>query len=512
MLKYDLDDLGYQYRGAASTKLDKMEIGPWTIIDIPQHVDNVEQEVKTFLDKIVAVEIPTSLKCNLRCKYCYISDPRMKNKEVSKEIVTKILEEFSKKFPKWIDNKDKVFISPWGAEPFMNIDTLEACYEFLHEKYGKDKYVLGTSTNGTIWSKRTSEWFTNLINDNALRDIQISLDGPPEVHDRYRPLAGGKPTFKLIESFSKNFFDLMKELGVKEKKHHFCSTIHLLDPEFPNMWTKAAEFFSEPNQWYTSLPNLPMRMSGEDLYSVREIERFIEAQKLILEVIRKRAKEGINVIDFYTSKLFMDIQCRTKNAFPFCSAMNSQLGIDVDGSIYPCHGPITTPEYKPYLWIGNLFDGVISYSKLKRNLYYQYGSIWNRAKCVSCPIYHYSSGSICWSCPPHNLAVTGEPSIDNVLKCIAYTESFPYWIEIAKINGINNKILEELPKEYNIRPKDINKNSLKIDYSKFNHYDRNYDGIIDKAVNKVCGKDLDTRDLFYTDKWWKFDNFLKEAE
>ena len=511
MIKYDLPDLGCHYKGAATTASKELDIGPWHITNIPKDIDSskAENDVKRFLNKICALEIPTSLKCNLRCKYCYIEDLRMKNKNVSKDIVLRILSESSKMFPgllkQNVNKNKKAHFTAWGAEPFVNIDTLETMYEFAHEHYGKDNYKLGLSTNGTIWSKRIEQFFINAVKDNAVTDIQISLDGPPEVQNRNRPYINGKPSFQDVEKFTQNFELTMKDLNLKNKIHHFCSTIHLIDEDFDDVWIKAARFFSEPNKWWTSLPALPMRMSGEDMYGEDEINKFIRAQKLMLDLVKERAKEGILMVDFYTNKLFGNIQCKSKNAFPFCSAMNSQIGVDLDGCMYPCHGAITTPMYKPWLWFGNLFDKVISYTQMMRNIYYQFNS-WNRGKCTSCPLYHYSTGSVCWSCAPHNLSVTGEPTIDNLMKCKAYMESFPYWVEIAKMN-IDNPILQEIPGEVAIQA------SRKLKAVKDTmHFDRNFDGIIWASIRKIYGKDIPINKLHYTDTWWNFDNFNKKIQ
>lgn len=508
MIKYDLSDLGFNYKGAASIKETSIKVGKWTLIDIPVDLDieDVKKQFIRFMDKIVALEIPTSLKCNLRCKYCYIEDPRLKNKDVSKIEIQNILDKTKEIIPNFsVDSNKKVFFSPWGAEPTLNIDTLNTLYEFCHENYGKDKYKISTSTNGTLWNKQLESFLINILKDNALPDIQISLDGPPEVQDKYRTYINGNPTFKDVEKFTLNLISLLKDQGVKDKKHHFCSTIHLQDPNFDKMWIAAAEFFSEPNKWWTSLPGLPMRMSGEDMYGEQEINRFINAQKLMLDLVRKRADQGVTVLDFYTMKLFGSIDCKSKNAFPYCSAMNTQIAIDLDGSIYPCHGPITTPVSKPFFWFGNLFEGVISYKSLIRNLNYQFNT-WNKGKCTSCAIYHYTTGNICWSCGINNFSTTGEIATDNILKCIAYGESFKYWVEIAKMN-INNPILDEIPKDLFCEP--IKTSNKRIDsLRKDMHFDRNYDGKITESVRKLCNVDIDMKDTYFTDKWWKFDNFI----
>jgi len=524
--KYDLNDLGYKYKGIASVKSKTIKLGPWTIIDVPEDVNDEKARsfVRNFIKKIVAVEIPTSLVCNLRCEYCYIDDPRMKNKKVTKDQVWKILEYCSELFPglskdkkirENVNKKAVAHLSPWGAEPFMNISTLETLYEFAHKYYGKDNYKINTSTNGTIWNERVKQLFINLINDNAFKSIQVSLDGPKFLQDKARPTVDGKGSFESIKQFIFNLKELAKELNIKRKLHTFCSTIHLSDDNFVENWLAAAEFFSTPNTWHTSLPVLPMRMSGEDMQTSTEIEKFIKAQSLMLELVKKRAKEGITVADFYSYKLFGDFAAHSKNAFPYCSALNTQIGIDIDGSLYPCHGPITTPTYKPFLWFGNLFDKVISYKLLYRNFSYQYGTLWTKGKCSTCPIYNYATGNVCWSCPSHNLAITGEPSMDSVLRCMAYTESFKYWIEIAKIT-LDNPLLNDIPADWYNNLSEFNKTEfknkkLKVFDEKI-HFDMNYDGMIANAIERF---DIMLRDksgyLKLTDKWWKMDDYYEKS-
>jgi radical SAM protein with 4Fe4S-binding SPASM domain len=514
MLKYDLPDLGYKYKGAATTKKYKHEVLGWEITDIPIEIDKeiVEKEISKVLNTICALEIPTSYQCNLRCKYCYIDDPRMKNKKVSKDVVTKILINAEKMLPKlskeYINNDKKriAHISPWGAEPLANVDTLDAIYEFCHEVYGKDKYTVGTSTNGTIWSGRVQNFLKNLMEDNAINNIQISLDGPQYIQDNNRPYTNGKGSFEDIKQFVYNFDEFTRSFNNKRSFRHFCSTIHLQDDDFAERWRDAAIFFSEPNTWHTTLPFLPMRMSGEDMYGKEEISKFVNAQKMVLEVIKNRAKQGLTVLDFYTAKLFENIDCKSRNAFPFCSAMNTQIGVNIDGGMYPCHGAMTQPTYKPWLWFGNLFERTLDYSKIKRNIHYQFNS-WSRAKCTDCQIYHYSSGSICWSCAPHNLSVSGEPTIDNLMKCKAYTKSFPYWVEIAKMNIKGNPILDEIDMPHPVKQSKNTLQCIKQDM----HFDRNFDGIISKSVNKICDCDIDIQNMYYADWWWDRNNHYKDV-
>jgi len=526
--KYDLPDIGLKYSGVAKAKDIKIiNYRGWEIKDIPGDIDIsfVKQHIDKFLGSIVAIEIPTSLVCNLRCNYCYISDPRMKNKKVEKAVIYKIFEHASNLFPGLSKDPEKrksnirpstkVYVSPWGAEPMANVETLEAVYDFCQNVYGPDQYAINTSTNGTILNEGVKNFLYKTYKQNIMNSIQVSLDGPEKLQNYQRPFVNKKGSFDRIKEFCHFLLDLQKDVKSKNKPYSFCSTIHLVEDNFTQNWADAAEFFSEPNVWHSNLPNLPMRMSGEDLSNPDHINKFIEAQKKTFELVVKRAKQGISVVDFYSYKLFGNYSCRSRNAYPYCSALNSQIAVDLDGSIYPCHGPITTPLYKPFLWFGNLFEKTISFKQYYRNISYQYGILWNLGRCQQCPIYHYSQGHICWSCPPHNLSLTGEPSMDSVLKCVAYGESFKYWVAIAKI-VLTGQQQHNIPRDWfndiDINFAEFKNKKINVDVPKNVHFDMKYDGIIDNAVKKYT---FDQRDNYgyekYIDEWWTFDDYINKT-
>jgi uncharacterized protein len=58
-------------------------------------------------------------------------------------------------------------------------------------------YAAGIITNGYLLDPETCAQ----LRDRRVSHAQVGLDGPPDVHDRMRPLAGGKPSFwQIIEN------------------------------------------------------------------------------------------------------------------------------------------------------------------------------------------------------------------------------------------------------------------------------------------------------------------------
>jgi len=516
---YDLTDLGYLYKGAATTKFKKIEYKGWIIIDVPSDVleSKVIDQVSRTINGICALEIPTSFMCNLRCKYCYIQDPRMKNKRIDVNILLEILERSKRLFPRFSDGESKVFVTPWAAEPLCDLETLEAVLDYCLSEFGA-RFKTSTSTNATIWNSKLERIFERLIKGDHLTDIQISLDGPEWVQNRYRPFVGGKGSYQAVFEFVQNFSKMCYELGVTKRLHHYCSTIHVADDKFVDAWADSARFFSEPNTWHFQ-ESLPMRVSSLDFDDPENQKKFILAQKATHEVMKERVKQGVLCLDFYTNKLFIDPVFRSRNAFVYCSALNSQIGIDYDGSLYLCHGPITSPWQKPFMWLGNIFEGVISYQKLVRNLSWMYNT-YMRGKCTTCPIHHYAIGNVCWSCPTHNLAATGEPTVDYIQKCHVFCDCFKYWFANAYMvckghviervpknewftEGIDYEKLPRLPVEQRIDPIAEAKSRM--------HFDLDYDGLLMHCMRRVLGYETDYNVHLCSD-WWKLFDFRQMTE
>lgn len=143
---------------------------------------------------------PAGSLCNLDCQYCYYLDkseiyggrePRM-----TLEMLEKVVEEYIK-----ANEVDEVTFNWHGGEPtILGIDFYKKALEF-EAKYAGDKIVHNTlQTNGTLI---TQEWADFLKANDFL--VGISLDGPKDIHDRYRKDKLGKPTFDRVMSALKIF-------------------------------------------------------------------------------------------------------------------------------------------------------------------------------------------------------------------------------------------------------------------------------------------------------------------
>lgn len=120
-----------------------------------------------------------TMRCNLRCGFCYVGDLLNIEGEWRQELP---LETLRRAFP----SDEGLLVSLTGGEIFMRKDILDVMAVF------QDKgYVCGyLTTNGTIINDERADALATLAESGFLRHISVSIDGPGGLHDAARGVAG----------------------------------------------------------------------------------------------------------------------------------------------------------------------------------------------------------------------------------------------------------------------------------------------------------------------------------
>jgi uncharacterized protein len=136
---------------------------------------------------------PVGSICNLACRYCYYLDKEQLYPEAeSFRMPDIILEEY---IVQHIEaSTEPVIRFSWhGGEPtLLGLDYFRkiAALQRRHQP-GNRSIANGIQTNGTLLDE---EWCRFLAAEGFA--VGLSLDGPQELHDRFRLTKGKKPTFK----------------------------------------------------------------------------------------------------------------------------------------------------------------------------------------------------------------------------------------------------------------------------------------------------------------------------
>lgn len=136
---------------------------------------------------------PAGSLCNLDCYYCYYLDKAEIYHGRQPRMSEQVLETLTKQY---IESNDvpEVTFNWHGGEPLvMGLDFYRKAVE-LQQKYAGGKIVHNTlQTNGTLI---TPEWADFFRENDFL--IGISIDGPADIHDKFRKDKGGQNTFDKV--------------------------------------------------------------------------------------------------------------------------------------------------------------------------------------------------------------------------------------------------------------------------------------------------------------------------
>lgn len=140
----------------------------------------------------LALTLITSLGCNFDCPYCYEEKhPSLIKKNVQQSVL-KYLHDH-------IEQVNRFEMHWLGGEPLLakkSLFSLSRRFIDLCEEYNVG-YAADITTNGYLLDQVTCQ---ELV-EHRVFNAQVCLDGPPHIHDRMRPLAGGGGTFwKILEN------------------------------------------------------------------------------------------------------------------------------------------------------------------------------------------------------------------------------------------------------------------------------------------------------------------------
>lgn len=165
--------------------------------------------------------LPTE-KCNFRCTYCYedFAAGRMKQETI---LGIQALLESRCADLRYLN------ISWFGGEPLTAKDIVLEISEYamsLAYRYPKLRYIGDMTTNAYLLDYKTVAILANV----GVREYQISLDGPREVHDKSRIRADGSSTYDRIWANLLAIRDSSLSVSIILRIHFTADTFKLINP------------------------------------------------------------------------------------------------------------------------------------------------------------------------------------------------------------------------------------------------------------------------------------------
>ncbi|KFD20754.1 anaerobic sulfatase maturase [Yokenella regensburgei] len=138
---------------------------------------------------------PSGSTCNLDCQYCfYLHKEDLLHQPHDKGMSDEVLEKFIRQYIQSQDGEEIIFSWQGGEPTLMGLDffekviALQKKYQPQHQRIEND-----FQTNAVLINDK---WAAFLKKHNFL--VGVSIDGPQEIHDRFRVTRSGKPTFDKV--------------------------------------------------------------------------------------------------------------------------------------------------------------------------------------------------------------------------------------------------------------------------------------------------------------------------
>ena len=302
----------------------------------PTEHEFIEPLVEKYQHMISSGESITKLllhvteKCFLKCSYCYITEApgykpnidilaqpteRMHGHESGMTWPTakKSIDRFYALIRK--TGQGKVHVRFHGGEPLIKYDLICQCIRYICKNFADVRTLFHMNTNGMLIDTRKADFFAmhNI-------DIEISIDGPQEVHDSVRHFADGKGSF----TGATNSVKILLDAGLSVDQINIATTLHKYNINQLDTIVDIAQNLGIQKVEINTL-------IFQSIFDVADVESKVNA---LLNARLYGITKGVSVSGKWF-KLFERLKDPVLN---YCGRIGQQIGINPLGKIILCTG------------------------------------------------------------------------------------------------------------------------------------------------------------------------------
>ena len=268
---------------------------------------------------------PASGNCNMKCRYCFYTDEQENRKIFSHGIMSKdTMHTIINRILTYGDHHCTLIFQ--GGEPTLaGLEFYEDMAEYIAscENPKRIKFSYAIQTNGYNIDETWAKFWAK---HHYL--VGVSLDGPKEIHDRYRKDAGGKGTFNRI----------MGAVRLLEKYHVEYNILTVVTAASARSGQKIYNFFKKNNihyQQYIECLDPIGEIPGSQNYSLtpKKYETFL---KSMFDAWYLDVKSGKPTYNRYFQNLLLILNGQLPESCNMRGVCGNQWVIEADGSVYPC--------------------------------------------------------------------------------------------------------------------------------------------------------------------------------
>jgi uncharacterized protein len=331
------------------------------------------QSASPPLPALTDVSFDMSGACNMGCVYCFEDAINSRIGPMSDETAQAALDFVFEKTAA----ASRIALHFGSGEPLMRFDLLQRIVAQANARVadlGKS-IVYDLTTNATL----VTEQIAVFLRDNPFQ-IRVSCDGPADLHDRYRPMRGGRPSYRLVE----------RGLGIL--------TRHLADRLTVNTVICGGTRLSDVWAWAKRIGIQHFHVIKVGTQDQRdlglrddELRTFRADLEAICDDMLADLRAGRTPVDYQPITKVVRRLMIPEPITRFCGVAGSYLGVSSNGQVYPCFRHLGLDEYR----LGDVRTG-INDDKRQDFLGKEAADVDNRPVCRECWA-RYMCGGGCYA-------------------------------------------------------------------------------------------------------------------
>lgn len=273
------------------------------------------QELKKFKRQFT---INVTQICNLHCTYCAAGGDGSFGDPVTQISIEKTLPQL-RQFIDLVPPNESIHITFLGGEPLLYPKAVQMISQYVNELCSPQEIEVTylVVTNGTLITPEIAMMLAEIKSS-----VTISIDGPQNINDRFRPAKNQKSSTEQTTQGLKNLL-LYKNLGLRliglsgvfGKNNLNLTTAYEFYRQFPVDWFEFNYDYSE----------------ADDKTLAEYLNQYSQVLKLAMGYGGEEELRRIKIIDQYFYQI--DEQKRIEN---HCSSGKSFLMIDAKNQLYHC--------------------------------------------------------------------------------------------------------------------------------------------------------------------------------
>lgn len=285
------------------------------------------------MSPLSSMVLHVSHDCNLRCGYCYAdygrygSDPGIMSTEMAIQ--------HCERFFSQLGGSRNLHVTFFGGEPLMNMPVVYAAHAYVKERAEKEgrRVSFGLTTNGTLLTDELAKFFAD-----ERFTLTVSIDGPPDVNDRLRPLQEGGGSYeRIMERVRATKVKAIARVTLTRRSTDVARIVrHLVEAGFREVGVSPVA-------------------TGNDKFDLsdKDLEKVLAGMRLLADDFVEWAKRG-QIFPYSNIKgLLEQIAAGDPRPVP-CGAGTKLMAADNKGDLYACHRLVGEEQFK----IGNVKDGI----------------------------------------------------------------------------------------------------------------------------------------------------------